>query len=113
MITTNLTNAVRAYWTAHPDYAAEAQADGLAARVKALRAVGERRTVVSRFANSDLFDVMASERSPTDVEELVVSGLVDRATCVGYETRGTGDRVGLEYDLVSAFGREARAVGVF
>ena len=29
MITTNLTNAVRAYWTAHPDYAAEAQAEGI------------------------------------------------------------------------------------
>lgn len=94
-------------------YRAEAQAAGLAARVKALRAAGERRTVVSRFANADLFDVMASERSPTDVEELVVSGLVDRATCVGYETRGTDDRVGLEYDLVSAFGREARAIAVF
>lgn len=94
-------------------YRAEAQAADVAARVKALRDGGEKRTVVSRFANADLNDVMASEQSPTDVEELVVSGLVDRVTAIGYETRGADDRVGLEYDLVSAFAREQKPVVAF
>ena len=94
-------------------YRAEAQAAELAARVKALRDAGEKRTVVTRFANADLTDAMASEKSPTDVERLVVSGLVDRVTAIGYETRGADDRVGLEYDLVSSFARDAKPVVTF
>ncbi len=83
----------------------------IARRVAAAATDPERRMISTQFANLDLNAVEWSGWRPLNDEDLFRSGVKD-ADRYGYDVYAVDDWCGLEYDLLSAFGKDAKRMEV-